>query len=936
MAVVLFLMPYTNFGQAPNLGLASSFAVFTAAGEFKNVGVSNITGNIGTGAGAFSGFPPGVVTGQIHIADAVSIQAGMDVATAYGQLAATLCGSVIGVGLGNNQTLMPGVYCTGGASTLTGNLTLDGLGDPNALFIIQIDGALSTNTLSRIQLINGASSCGVYWQINGALSLASGTSFAGTALVNGAISFATNATLQGRALSREGAISLSSNAITLGLSVCLISGSNFICQAGQATQLCATATGTYLWSTGAITSCIVINAPGTYGLTVTQINGCRSTCSKTVVVDPQAACLISGTGFICQAGQSTQLCTTAPGTYLWSTGAITNCITVNVPGTYGLTVTEANGCSSTCSKTVTIDPQPMCIIFGSDVVCLAEQPTQLCTTALGTYLWSTGATTSCISVNAAGTYSLTATEANGCVSTCSKTLIAAQPICIVATSSFICQAGQPTQLCTTDPGAFQWSTGATTDCITVNAAGIYGMTVTDAHGCTNRRYLFEIQVNDTLAPIITCPTNIIRSIDAGVCTAIVTYATPSATDNCSIASVLVAPLNLPSGDAFNKGLTSVTWEATDSKGLTARCTFTVTVMDNQAPTITCPGNMSVGNTLGQCSATVNYNLPVALDNCALAPGSPTLQSGLASGGIFPKGQTTVVWRAVDAGGLTKTCSFRVTVNDTQAPTFTSCPSNYLVNTAVGSCSSDALNYPVPTAADNCTLSPVVMRINGLASGSAFPVGGPTLVVWRAIDGAGRSSTCMFSVTVTDNQPPTITCPLNILQNNPANACSTPVLYANPVASDNCGINSLYLASGLGSGSIFPVGTTNNVWRAVDNTGRSSSCAFMVTVVCSGNASRGVAERVNTQPGQLEASLVNLSLVPNPAVSEVWFTVSGLNKQADELLVFDCLGRLVMRHPLVPEQGNGNFDVSALPEGLYRVSLRTEKKVVTKNLVVGKE
>jgi len=83
------------------------------------------------------------------------------------------------------------------------------------------------------------------------------------------------------------------------------------------------------------------------------------------------------------------------------------------------------------------------------------------------------------------------------------------------------------------------------------------------------------------------------------------------------------------------------------------------------------------------------------------------------------------------------------------------------------------------------------------------------------------------------------------------------------------------------------------------------------------------------------SVLDLSLAPNPAATQVRFKVSGLGEKTGELLVFDGLGRMVLRQVLAPEQNDGTFDVSDLPEGLYRVSLRTEHHVVTKGLVVSK-
>ena len=115
-----------------------------------------MTGDVGTNVGAFNAFPPGTLIGTRHIADAVSAQAATDVLTAYSYLDGLTCGLVLGTTLGSGQTLTPNIYCLGGASTINGNLILDGQGDPDAIFIFQIDGALSTTVLSNVSLINSA------------------------------------------------------------------------------------------------------------------------------------------------------------------------------------------------------------------------------------------------------------------------------------------------------------------------------------------------------------------------------------------------------------------------------------------------------------------------------------------------------------------------------------------------------------------------------------------------------------------------------------------------------------------------------------------------------------------------------------------------------------------------------------------------------------
>lgn len=216
LTLVIFLsISNVNFGQAPGLGTSSGFTLFTATGAFDNIGATNITGDIGANVGPVTGFPPGMVSGVIHMADPVSAQAAADIEASYSALNGTSCGTTIGTPLGNNQILTQGVYCIATASVLNGDLILDGENDPDALFIFKINGTLSTNTLSKIILINSASLLNVYWQIDGQLTLGDNSVFRGTAIVNGAISLLEGASLLGRGLSRGGAISLQNNSASI-------------------------------------------------------------------------------------------------------------------------------------------------------------------------------------------------------------------------------------------------------------------------------------------------------------------------------------------------------------------------------------------------------------------------------------------------------------------------------------------------------------------------------------------------------------------------------------------------------------------------------------------------------------------------------------------------------------------------------------------------
>jgi len=214
ITIVVVLYANFNMAETPPLGVVSDFAIFTKTGAISNVGLTTITGNLGADVGAITGFPPGIINGSINSTNSITIQGAIDVENAFTFLINATCDSIIGTTLGVNQILTPNVYCLGAAATLTGDLILDGLGDPNALFIIKIDGAFTTSVFSNIILINSTSPCNVYWQVNGLFSLGDNSTFKGTVITNGAINLLDGSSLEGRALSRAGAITLSNTTIT--------------------------------------------------------------------------------------------------------------------------------------------------------------------------------------------------------------------------------------------------------------------------------------------------------------------------------------------------------------------------------------------------------------------------------------------------------------------------------------------------------------------------------------------------------------------------------------------------------------------------------------------------------------------------------------------------------------------------------------------------
>jgi hypothetical protein len=280
--------------------------------------------------------------------------------------------------------------------------------------------------------------------------------------------------------------------------------------AGGSVTLTASSGTSYLWSTGATTQSIVASASGNYSVTVTNANGCSAVSSPTAVTvnaNPTASITAGGPTTFC-AGGSVTLTASSGASYLWSTGATTQAITASTSGNYSVTVTNANGCSTTSSATpVTINANPTATITaGGPTTFCAGGSVTLTASSGSSYLWSTGATTQAITASTSGNYTVTVTNANGCSATSSATTVT-----VNANPTATITAGGPTTFCaggtvtlTASSGtSYLWSTGATTQAITVNATGNYNVTVTNASGCNTTSSATAVTTNANPTATIT-------------------------------------------------------------------------------------------------------------------------------------------------------------------------------------------------------------------------------------------------------------------------------------------------------------------------------------------------------------------------------------------------------------------------------------------------
>ncbi len=213
-AGMLTVAPSAQAAIVPTVPLATAANYSVLGGQTAtNTGASILNASVGVHPGsAIVGFPPGIVNppGTFEAATAVALQAQTDLTIAYDYAAGQpLTGPETTVDL-VGQTLQGGVYASSskGPLQLSGELVLDGAGDPNSVFIFQTNSTLITGSGSTVRLINGAQECNVFWQVGSSATLGTGSNFVGNILALTSISVTTNVTVHGRALARNGAVTL--------------------------------------------------------------------------------------------------------------------------------------------------------------------------------------------------------------------------------------------------------------------------------------------------------------------------------------------------------------------------------------------------------------------------------------------------------------------------------------------------------------------------------------------------------------------------------------------------------------------------------------------------------------------------------------------------------------------------------------------------------
>lgn len=702
-------------------------------------------------------------------------------------------------------------------------------------------------------------------------------------------------------------------------------GETTICL-GQSANLTASTSGslppyTGSWNNGAPAGDNVTVSPTTtttYTYTVTDACNSQSETSSETITVIRPDVLVLGQAVQCLSGNSFSFTNTGSSgagiTHSWNFGDGNSSSNENpthsyaASGTYTVTQTvthTASGCSTSASTTVTVWEHPtVTATVDQNVICAGGTDGAISTSVSGgqpgyTYSWApsgqTGANASGLSV---GVHTVTVTDANGCSGSDSETIIQNDPVDPTISCPPTANLNTDAGLCTASGsiGTPTTSDNCEVASTVVDNSGPYPVgtttvtwTVTDVNGNT-ATCSQDVVVTDNENPTVSCPATANLNTDAGLCTASGSIGTPTASDNCGVASTVV-----DNSGPYPVGTTTVTWTVTDVNGNVSTCTQDVVVTDNENPTVSCPATANLSTDAGLCTASGSIGTPTTSDNCGVAT------SVVSNSGPYPVGTTTVTWTVTDVNGNVSTCTQDVVVTDNENPnavcqnitvqldvngsasiTAAQIDGGSTDNCGVASISASTTSFDCSNVGSNnvtltvtdvngnvstCTavvtvedsVDPVALCNNITvqldASGTATIVAadvdggssdncigsslaidvssfdcsnlGTNLVTLTITDANGNSASCVATVTVEDIIDPVLhDCPLSFTVTPDSSDCAPAVSWTEPTATDNC---SATITSSHSPGDSFSVGTTTVTYTATDPSGNAVSCSFDVTI-----------------------------------------------------------------------------------------------------------
>ena len=588
-----------------------------------------------------------------------------------------------------------------------------------------------------------------------------------------------------------------------------------------------------------------IGTAGTYFVTITDpITNCSAIDSAVLIVYSNPTTTIA---FTClgpnQSNANVNLTVSggqSPYTYLWSNGAITEDLMNVPPGTYSVTVTDANGCTafnsievSGCCELIVVCPPAN----GGTFQCVANVPaininvvqvTEFCNTVTVTGQDSNNGGSGCAGNPLVITRVYTITDGSGNTQSCTQTFTVIDNI----GPAIACPPNITIQCTASTLPANTGSATATDNCdvtptITSSDVSVGGAcpqertinrTWVATDDCGNTSSCVQtIFVDDSVAPALTCPPN--TTIECTASTLPANTGSATATDNCDATPTITSSDVSVGGACPQERTITRTWVATDDCGNSSSCVQTIFVDDSTPPSILCPPNITVECTASTLPA--NTGTATATDNCDATP--TITSSDVSVGGACPQERTiTRTWVATDDCGNSSTCVQTIFVDDSTPPAIT-CPPNLTIQ-----CTSGTLPAVTgtATATDNCDAIPAV-TFSDVLSGGSCPQSGTITRTWVATDDCGNSSSCIQTIVSNDNTPPTITCPPNLTIE--CTASTLPANTGTATATDCDPTPTITSSDAIVGGACPQERTITRTWIATDDCGNSSSCVQTIVV-----------------------------------------------------------------------------------------------------------
>lgn len=698
---------------------------------------------------------------------------------------------------------------------------------------------------------------------------------------------------------------------------------------GQTVTLNATpGEASYLWSTGDTTESIVASTAGIYSVAVANATGCSTSDTMVLSVNSEIIISLGADTTFCEGNTVTLDAGSGFQAYLWSDGTLSQTFDVTISGTYAVTVTDLFSCTATDSIDIIVNPIPVPFL-GTDTTFCGGTAIILDPGSFAGYLWSNSTQNPTLTVNAAGVYSVTVTDANGCTAI-DEILLIATPAISLGPDQVLC-SGIVTTL---DAGAglstYLWNDGTSLQTLDVTTSGIYTVTVTDGNGCINQD---EVEVTFSSVPVIDLGADFdicdgeIAILDPGagypsylwsdgstdpvlLVTANGTYAvTVSSAANCSATdsitiNVLSAPVIDLGADTSlcDSGIVTLDAGAGFAAYLWSDGSFAQTLDVNQTGLY----GVTVTNINGcetSDSILITFEGPPFLE---LGP-DISICSGTASVLDAGPGMANYLWN--DGTNSQMLLVFAAGVYSVTITSNAGCISQDSITVAV-------LNSPVIFIGPDTTLCNGAQLVldagfgftNYLWNDGTFL---PTLVV---------TASGLYSVVVTDTNSCNGTDEIEIFYHAPV-----PV----PVITQN--VNTLTSSSPSGNqwysvpSTIIPGATGQDFTPTQDGT------YYVVVTDSNGCESVPSANIVFVIDGISESSDAVISIIPNPASDLVTISATGWTTATLQLEVIDVLGKIL--HQELISSAPHKLDVSTFVEGIYFIRLTSENHAAMSRLVI---